>query len=128
MDGPFKPSGELDVRHGVYVLGYVVATVGEVELSEELVTVVEAAAAVFRERVEVEGVVGGLREFAVFDDFAAEPGVEGLEDGGPVGVAMDLRVEEGDVLSRGESRVFSVVGRGGGWKSVEMAIRFVFVG
>lgn len=51
--------------------------------------------------------------------------MEGVEERGPVGVAMDLRLERGDVLFRGESGGGPV--SGGSWESVEMAVGIVFV-
>lgn len=69
------------MRHCVYVFGYIVSVVGEVEFLEEVVLVVQATSAVFRKRVEVKGVVGCLREFAVLEDLTAEPGVKGVEEG-----------------------------------------------
>lgn len=42
------------MRHGVDVLGHIVAVSGEVQLVEELAVVVKAAAAVLGERVEIK--------------------------------------------------------------------------
>lgn len=127
MDGSFEPSREFDVGHGVDVLGHVVSVPREVGLAEEVTGVVKAAAAVLGERVEVEGVVDGLSELPVFEDLAAEPRVEGVEERRPVGLAVDLRVEGGDVLFRGESRECSLGCRS--WECVEMDVVIsVFVG
>lgn len=127
MDGSFEPSREFNVGHGVDILGHVVSIPREVGLAEEVTGVVKAAAAVLGERVEVEGVIYGLSELAVFEDLAAEPRVEGVEERRPVGLAVDLRVEGGDVLFRGERRGCSLGCRS--WESVEMDVVIsVFVG
>ena len=49
-----------------------------------------AATAESGEAVVVEGVVRGLRELPVFDDFAAEDGMNRGEEFGPVFRSVDL--------------------------------------
>lgn len=69
---------EVDVRSCVQIAADVVASVGHVELFEEVCSLVFARAAVLGVRVEVEGVVGGLCEFSVPDDFSPEVGIHGV--------------------------------------------------
>lgn len=64
--------------------------------------VVSATAAEFRKWVEVKSVVGGLSEFAVFDELTAEERVEGVEEAVPIGGAVEVTPDGGDVFARRE--------------------------
>nr|GMD16335.1 Os05g0573950 [Ipomoea batatas] len=77
--GVLEEVGEVDVGGGVEVAADAVAPVGHAQLLAELGAVVLAGAAVLGAGVEVEGVVAGLGELAVPNDFAAEMGVHGLQ-------------------------------------------------
>eukprot|EP01018_Ginkgo_biloba_P009053 Gb_26031 [translate_table: standard] len=76
--------GHVNVRHGIQILGHLVARVVQPHLGQHLMSVVSTAAAELGVGIEVEGVVGGLGEFTILDDLSSEISIEGIEKTLPI--------------------------------------------
>lgn len=83
--------GQVDVGGGEEVAGDFIPMVGRhPETLEEFAAGETAAPAVLGKRVEVEGVVAGLRHLAVADELGAEERVHRVQQPDPVVLAVDL--------------------------------------
>ncbi|KAI3822510.1 hypothetical protein L1987_10100 [Smallanthus sonchifolius] len=78
LERSLKEIWEIDVGGCIKVTTDGITVITHTEFLEEMCALVFASSAVFGSRVEVEGVIAGLRELAVANDFTAEVGVHGV--------------------------------------------------